>query len=69
MRYLLGKILQWFRAPGFVRPFQYRDPDTGEVIAVRTSPRYTILSLGGKEFFFLRESGKFDGVGAMSLDE
>jgi len=64
---LLGKILHWLGVPGLVKPFMYRD-ESGSVITVRTSPRYTILTIDGKEYFFIRETGKFDGIGATSLD-
>jgi len=68
MRYLLGKLLHWVRMPGFIRPFQYRDLNSGRLISVRTSPQYTILSIDGKELFFIRETGKFDGIGEMAVD-
>ena len=66
MTYLLGRVMQWLRVPGFIRPFWYGE--SGHVISARTSPRYTILAIDGQEFFFIRETGKFDGVGAMSLE-
>jgi hypothetical protein len=65
--YVLGRILEWLGLPGLVRPFLYRD-ESGGVVSIRTSPRYTILSIDGKEYFFVRETGKFDGIGAMQLD-
>jgi hypothetical protein len=65
--YLLGRILQWVHMPGLIKPFTYRN-DLGSVISVRTSPRYTILTVEGKEYFFIRETGKFDGIGAMQLE-
>ena len=67
MNYLLGRLLEWLGFPGFVKPFVYRD-ESGSVISVRTSPRYTTLTIDGKEYFFIRETGKFDGIGAMSPD-
>lgn len=66
---MLGRLMQWLRVPGLIRPFEYEDATTGQRIKIRTSPRYTILIIGGKEFFFHRETGKFDGTGAMSLDD
>lgn len=67
---MTGRLLHWLRFPGLVRAIEYRDPETGEVVlSVKTSPRYTTILVGGREFYFLRESGKFDGVGAMSLDD
>lgn len=65
--YLLGRILQWLGLPGFVKPFVYRN-EAGSVISLRTSPRYTVLTIDGQEYFFIRETGKFDGIGAMQLD-
>ena len=66
--YMRGRVLQLLRVPGLIRPFEHQDEQTGEIVRLRTSPRYTILSVGGKEFFFERETGKFDGTGAMSID-
>lgn len=66
---MLGRILNLIRAPGFVRPMEYTGEHTGQNLKIRTSPRYTILTVNGLEFFFNRESGKFDGIGAMSLDD
>lgn len=69
MSYLIGKLLELLRAPGFVRPFRHYDGAAGQVISLRTSPRYTILTVGDKEFFFIRETGKYDGFGALPLED
>lgn len=66
---MIGRVLHWLHVPGFIRPFVYEDPDTGERIELRTSPRYAILTIGPKELYFHRASGKFDGTGAMALDD
>jgi hypothetical protein len=66
---MIGRLLDWLRAPGFIRPFEYDDPDTGEKVTLRTSPLFTILTVGPKEFYFYRASGKFDGTGAMAVDD
>ena len=66
---MIGRLLQLLRAPGLVRPFVYDDPETGDKIELRTSPWYAILTIGSKEFYFHRGSGKFDGTGAMALDD
>ena len=62
---MLGKLLNALRAPGFVRPFEYRNGETGETLSVRTSPRYTVLTVNGHEHYFVRETGKYDGSGMM----
>ncbi len=68
MRYLLGKIFEAIKMPGLVKPFRYYDSETGQVITIKTSRFYTTLTVGSKEFFFNRESGKYDGYGAMASD-
>src|ERR1700730_3787438 len=64
---MLGKLLNWIGAPGFVRPFEYKDFNTDEMVSLRTTPRYTILSVHGRELYFHRDSGRLDGNGAQSL--
>ena len=66
---MLGRLMQRLRVPGVVRPFEYNDPDRGERISLRTSTRYSILTIGSKELYFERTSGRFDGTGAMALDD
>jgi hypothetical protein len=65
---MIGQLMQWLGLPGLVSPFRYRDDAAGLDVSVRTSPRYTILTVNGTEFFFWRENGHFDGVGMMSLE-
>ena len=63
---MVGRILEWIGFPGIVKPFEYR----GEgdcVVSLRTSPRYSILTVNGRELFFCRESGRYDGDGAMAM--
>lgn len=67
---MLGRLFEWLRVPGLIRPIDHTDPVTGQRVRVRTSPRYTIITVGDSlELYFNRESGRFDGGGAMSLDE
>ena len=40
----------------------------GVNLSIRTSPRYTILTIDGRELFFERETGRYDGFGGMQLD-
>ena len=34
----------------------------GKALSIRTSPRYTILSIDGSEVYFRREDGKYEGL-------
>lgn len=45
-----------------IEPFEYEDMLTEQKVEVRTSPYYSILSIGGRKYYFERETGKFDGT-------
>lgn len=45
-----------------IRPFHYEDPETGDHIEVSVSPQYAKLTVNQREYFFLRETGEFDGA-------
>ena len=46
----------------FIRPFAYEDPETGDRITVSVSDLYTKLSVNERDYFFVRETGTFDGT-------
>lgn len=69
MGYMLSKICHWLGLPGFVRPFEYVDSARGLNVRITTSPLYTVLHVNGAEFFFNRESGKYDGIGAIAVED
>ena len=65
---MIGELLQHLGIPGLIAPFTHQDEESGLAVSLRTSPRYTVLTVNGKELYFLRENGKFDGTGALSSD-
>jgi hypothetical protein len=52
-----------------VRPFRYDDPETGQTVALTLSPRYAVLSVGPRSYYFIRETGEFDGVSVSAAPE
>ena len=54
-------LYQEFGCTAVIRPFSYKDEITGETVSVTISPQYSILTVGGREYYFKRESGAFDG--------
>ena len=46
-----------------IRPFKYDDSETGNKASLTLSPRYSIFKINNIEYYFLRESGEFDGIG------
>lgn len=46
-----------------IAPFSYRDPETGSDISLSVSPFYSKFVVNGQEYYFVRETGEFDGTG------
>lgn len=46
-----------------IEPFEYEDAQTEQKIRVKVSPYYSRLSVDDREYYFERETGKFDGTG------
>lgn len=45
-----------------IRPFEYLDELTGDTIKVSVSSQYSKLTVNYREYFFVKETGEFDGV-------
>jgi hypothetical protein len=48
-----------------IKEFEYVDPITNEAVYLSTGARYAVLHVGGKQFFFDRVTGRFDGTGEL----
>jgi len=45
-----------------IQPFSYDDPETGDHIEVSVSPYYSKIIVNSREYYFIRETGEFDGT-------
>ncbi len=45
-----------------IQPFEYVDEITGDKITVSVSPLYSKITVNDREYFFVRETGEFDGA-------
>ena len=52
------------RLPGAVRPCEIEDPVTGDRISISVGPRFTRLAVNGRDYYFERVTGTFDGTGS-----
>lgn len=52
-----------------VRPFRYDDPETGQTVGLNLSEQYAILTVGSRSYYFIRETGEFDGVSINAAPE
>jgi hypothetical protein len=45
-----------------MRPITIRDEVTNQKISIRISPRYSILVVGTRAYYFKRENGAYEGI-------
>lgn len=45
-----------------IMPVEYTDDITGDKISVSVSPYYSKITVNDREYFFVRETGEFDGA-------
>ncbi len=62
-------LWQTFDLLATVRPFRYDDPDTGQTVALSVSENYATLTVGSRSYYFIRETGAFDGVSINAAPE
>lgn len=61
----LGRLANWLGFPGTVVPMSSYDQLTNTHISVKTGLLFTIISVDGKDFYFRRFSGVYDGSGGV----
>ena len=60
----LSRLLSKLGFPCIVRPFEYTDQYTGNHIKITDLTLFTKISINGRDYYFHRLSGKFDGTGS-----
>jgi len=58
-----GYVLNFLHIPGFVKHIKVYDRLTNTNIEIRLDGFFTVVSINGKDFYFHRLSGEFDGSG------
>ena len=57
------RLLNRLGVPGAVKDITINDELTGQVIEVRVGVLFVCLSVNGRDYYFRRLTGKFDGTG------
>ena len=52
-----------------IKPFDYVDEQTGDTVSISVSPFYSKLTINGRDYFFVRETGEFDGTAITILPD
>ena len=66
---VLGRIMMRFKIPDFIKPMEIYDRLTNSYLKVKTVKYYTIIYINGKDLYFQRLAGKYDGSGMMTIKE
>jgi hypothetical protein len=62
-RMLLARIANRLGFPGCIGSIVLDDPVTGRHLEIRPGLLFTVISVNGRDYYFRRFSGKYDGTG------
>lgn len=54
-------LWETFGVRATVRPFRICDPETGRTVSLSISPYYSVLTIDSRSYYFVRETGEYDG--------
>src|SRR5579863_3862863 len=63
LRGSVGALLNAIHAPGFVRATEILDEVNGQRISIQVGQRFARITVGGRDYYFDRLTGRFDGTG------
>jgi hypothetical protein len=61
-------LLNRLGVPGAIRTMRHHDPLTGHAFAVHVGLYYTTVTVDGRDYYFDRLTGAFDGTGSSIAD-
>ena len=59
----IARLFDRCRIPGFIKPITLKDEVTGQTITIQTGHLFTIINIDGRDYYFHRLTGRFDGTG------
>jgi hypothetical protein len=62
-REAVGRLLRRLRVPGVIRACELTDAVTGQHVAVNVGTLYVRVTVDGRDYYFDRFTGRFDGTG------
>lgn len=63
MRGCAGRLASRLRVPGAIRNVVIKDEVTGQQITVNVGTLFIVVSIAGRDYYFHRFTGRFDGTG------
>jgi hypothetical protein len=65
LRERLGRLLNRMGAPGVIRDMEVNDKAAGHTVAVAVGDLFVKLTVNGRDYYFDRVTGRFDGTGSV----
>lgn len=53
--------------PGAIQPIDFTDALTGTRIQIQSGVLFFVININGRDFYFDRITGRFDGTGSMQI--
>jgi len=63
LRGLLGRSANKLKMPAPLQDIDIVDDLTGQHVSIRKGTYFTVVSVNGRDYYFKRLTGKFDGTG------
>ena len=63
VRSVIGRWVTRHGFPGAISATEFRDDVTGDLIKVTVGESFTVISVSGRDYYFDRFTGRFDGTG------
>lgn len=63
IREAIGRALNKIGVPGAIKDAEIKDAVTGQELTVCVSPWFVRINVDGRDYFFNRITGRFDGTG------
>jgi hypothetical protein len=63
----VGHLLNRAGVPGALAPIEIHDHATGQHVAVAVGARIVRLTVNGRDFYFDRLTGRYDGTGSATI--
>jgi hypothetical protein len=60
----IGGVMNKIGLPGLVGQMKFYDEVTDQEVSIRTTRRFTIFSVGDRDYYFYRLTGKTGGTGS-----
>lgn len=64
VRAVIGRVLNKFGVPAVIQPMEVTDEITKQHVAVAVDDLFVRVSVGGRDYYFDRLTGRFDGTGS-----